>query len=184
MSLETKNKAIFLDRDGTIIYDKDYLSDPEQVELIAGAKDCLTQWKKEGYLLFLFTNQSGIGRGYFTIEDAIACNQKTSELLGDPNLFQETCIAPEAPEEPSKYRKPSPSFIEEMISKYNLDPNQCWMLGDRISDIQAGHNAKIHSILLKTGKPITEKTTQFCQEQKIPTLNTLKDAANQIKKCS
>jgi len=136
------NAALFLDRDGTIIYDKDYLSDPAGVELIPGARDALR-----------------IGRGYYTLDDVHACNARMLELLGlGPNLFTEICIAPEAHSPPDGeddsqcFRKPSPRFIREMIAKHALSPAQCWMVGDRESDIEAGLRAGIHTAAVCTGK--------------------------------
>jgi len=147
------NKALFLDRDGTLILDKDYLSDPEGVELIPDVTEALKSARDLGYLLFLFTNQSGIGRGYHTLEDAQACNQRMLDLLdlGD-DLFAAICIAPEAPDQISAYRKPSPRFILEMRAKHSLDPQQCWMVGDRESDLEAGLNAHINAVAVCTGK--------------------------------
>lgn len=146
-------KALFLDRDGTIIHDRDYLADSAGVELIPGAAAALHRARELGYSLFLFTNQSGIGRGFHTIEDTHRCNARMEELLALPApAFVATCIAPEAPDQPSLYRKPSPRFILEMIAQHRLDPAQCWMVGDRESDIDAGLAAGIRSAALCTGK--------------------------------
>jgi len=146
-------KALFLDRDGTIIHDRDYLADPAGVELIPGAAAALHRARELGYLLFLFTNQSGIGRGFHTIEDTHRCNARMEELLALPApAFAATCIAPEAPDQPSLYRKPSPRFILEMIAQHRLDPAHCWMIGDRESDIDAGLAAGIRSAAVCTGK--------------------------------
>ncbi len=147
------NKALFLDRDGTLIYDKDYLSDPDEVELIPGVTTALETARDLGYLLFLFTNQSGIGRGYYSFEDAQACNQRMIEMLDlGEDLFQTICIAPEAPDQPGTYRKPSPRFILEMRAQHTLDPSQCWMVGDRESDLEAGLNGQINAVAVCTGK--------------------------------
>lgn len=146
-------KALFLDRDGTLILDKDYLSDPAGVEVIAGVPAALRRARALGYLLFLFTNQSGIGRGYHTRDDAVKVNERMEEMLGLPRpLFSAICIAPETPDQPSRYRKPSPTFILEMLEQHDLDPARCWMVGDRESDIDAGLAAGIHSAALCTGK--------------------------------
>lgn len=146
-------KALFLDRDGTLILDKDYLADPADVEVIAGVPAALRRARALGYLLFLFTNQSGIGRGYHTFEDAVKVNERMEEMLALPRpLFTEICIAPEAPDQPSRYRKPSPNFILEMLAKHRLDSAQCWMIGDRESDIDAGLAAGVRSVALCTGK--------------------------------
>lgn len=147
------DKALFLDRDGTLIVDKHYLADPAGVELIPGVTGALRQARELGYQLFLFTNQSGIGRGLHTLDDALRCNARMEELLGLPApLFTDICIAPEAPDQESVYRKPSPRFILESIARHGLDPKHCWMVGDREADIQAGRNAGISTAAVCTGK--------------------------------
>jgi D-glycero-D-manno-heptose 1,7-bisphosphate phosphatase len=146
-------KALFLDRDGTLIIDKVYLADPAGVELIPGAAEALRQARRLGYRLFLFTNQSGIGRGYHTMEDTLRVNARMEELLGlPPPVFDAICIAPEAPDQPSTYRKPSPRFILEQIAGHRLDPSQCWMVGDAAADIAAARAAGINAAMVRTGK--------------------------------
>lgn len=146
-------KALFLDRDGTLILDKHYLADPAGVELIPGVAVALRNARVLGYKLFLFTNQSGIGRGLHTLDAALRCNARMEELLGLPApLFDGVCIAPESAEAPQLYRKPSPRFILESIRQHGLEPAHCWMIGDREGDIQAGRNAGIRSAAVCTGK--------------------------------
>jgi D-glycero-D-manno-heptose 1,7-bisphosphate phosphatase len=146
-------RALFLDRDGTLIVDKHYLADPAGVELIPGVVEALRRARELGYLLFLFTNQSGIARGLHTLDDVHHCNARMEELLGlERPLFTEVCIAVEGPDEPQQYRKPSPRFILESIARHRLQPGQCWMVGDREGDIDAGLNAKIKSAAVCTGK--------------------------------
>lgn len=138
------NKALFLDRDGTLIEHKPYLHKPEEVALLPGTTTALRRARETGYLLFLFTNQSGVGRGYFTLEDVHRVHVRLIELLGlGSDIFTEICGAPEHPAAPSPYRKPSPRFIQEMIAKYDLIPAQCWMVGDSPSDWSAGAAAGI-----------------------------------------
>jgi D-glycero-D-manno-heptose 1,7-bisphosphate phosphatase len=147
------SKALFLDRDGTLIIDKVYLADPAGVELIPGVTEGLARARKLGYQLFLFTNQSGIGRGYHTIEATHQVNTRLEEMLGLPRpVFTDICIAPEAPGQPVAYRKPSPRFIIESIARHGLDPGQCWMVGDSAADIGAGLGAKIRAATVRTGK--------------------------------
>ena len=150
---ERASRALFLDRDGTLIVDKVYLADPAGVELIPGAADALRRARALGYKLFLFTNQSGIGRGYHTMEDTHRVNARLEELLGPPRpAFDGICIAPEAPDQPTVYRKPSPKYILEMVAQHGLDPAQCTMVGDSAADIQAARNARIHAVVVRTGK--------------------------------
>ncbi len=146
-------KALFLDRDGTLIVDVPYLADPTRVELLPGVREGFDRARALGYRLFLFTNQSGIGRGYFTRDDALRCNARLVELLDlGPDVFADSCIAPEAPDQPSLYRKPSPRFILEMITRHALNPAQCWMVGDRESDVRAGLNAGTRAAAVCTGE--------------------------------
>lgn len=147
------SKALFLDRDGTLIIDKVYLADPAGVELIAGVADGLRRARELGYKLFLFTNQSGIGRGLHTLEHTLRVNARLEELVGLPApVFDDTCIAPETPDQPPIYRKPSPRFILEKLAQHRLDPTQCWMVGDSAADIGAGRAARINVAAVRTGK--------------------------------
>jgi D-glycero-D-manno-heptose 1,7-bisphosphate phosphatase len=146
-------RALFLDRDGTLIFDKVYLSDPSGVELIPGAAEGLRRARALGFKLFLFTNQSGIGRGLHTMDDTLRVNARMEELLGLPApVFDGTCIAPEAPGQASLYRKPSPRFIEETVAEHALDPAGCWMVGDSPADVGAALAAGIRAAAVRTGK--------------------------------
>jgi D-glycero-D-manno-heptose 1,7-bisphosphate phosphatase len=147
------SKALFLDRDGTLIVDKHYLADPAGVEIIPGIPDALRRARELGYQFFLLTNQSGIARGLHTLDDVVRCNARMEELLGlPPPLFTDIRIATEGPDDPPQYRKPSPRFILESITHHRLDSKQCWMIGDREGDIDAGLNAQIRAAAVCTGK--------------------------------
>lgn len=162
------NQALFLDRDGTIIIGKDFIFRPEDVELLPGVKEALRQALTYGYLLFLFTNQSGVNRGLYSMEDVAACNQRMLELLELPSsAFTDIGIAPERPDEPRIYRKPSPQFIIEMIERHNLTSAESWMVGDQLSDLESGLNAGIQSALVTTGKPVDTSLNQFAEENRI-----------------
>lgn len=145
-------ESLFLDRDGTLIVDTGYLRDPSDVTLLPGVAAALAGWSGN---LFLFTNQSGINRGYLTWDDFWNCTQKMNTLLDlGAEPFAAVGVAPEKPDEPSLYRKPSPRFIEEMRAKYGLPKERCWMVGDKASDVRAGLAAGIHAIgLTDSGKP-------------------------------
>ena len=144
--MKASRKALFLDRDGTLIRHIPYLHDPDGVELLEGTRQALSRARKAGYLLFLFSNQSGIGRGMFTMREAEACNRRMIDLLELPGeVFAATCIAPEVPGDLSGYRKPNPRFILEMIESHELDPECCWMIGDSDCDMEAAVNAGIRS---------------------------------------
>jgi len=168
------SKALFLDRDGTIIVDKHYLADPAGVELIPGVRSALQRARELGYKLFLFTNQSGIGRGLYTLDDALLVNARMETLLALASpLFAGLCIAPEAPDQPSLYRKPSPRFIQETIEAHHLDPAQCAMIGDRPSDVKAGLSAGIRAIAVCTG----EETAETWRQHTLPGVEIHADLA-------
>lgn len=162
--------ALFLDRDGTLIFDKDYLHEPEKVELIPGVREAVHRAIECGCKLFLLTNQSGIGRGFFTMADYEKCHARFLELLGvSAEVFAACGVAPEAPDQPSKYRKPNPDFILEQLAAFpHLEPLRCWMLGDRKSDWQCGLNAGIRSAAVATGKPIDESVRLWLSENSVP----------------
>ena len=155
------NRALFLDRDGTLIVDKVYLADPAGVELIPGAAEGLRRARALGFKLFLFTNQSGIGRGLHSAEDAHRVNARMEEMLGLPApVFDGVCMAPEAPGQPSPYRKPSPRFILEKIEEHALDPAGCWMVGDSAADVGAALAAGIGAAAVRTGRVPPESLTE------------------------
>ena len=147
------NRAVFLDRDGTIIVEKGYLSDPDQVEWIEGALAGLKKLCGAGFLLFIVTNQSGVGRGFYTEREMRSVNQKIVNLAAEAGVaFGKIYSATEAPEMPSYGRKPSPQFLLDAGRDYRVSLAHSYMIGDKLSDLQCGWNAGVRkSILVKTG---------------------------------
>jgi D-glycero-D-manno-heptose 1,7-bisphosphate phosphatase len=124
--------AIIFDRDGTIIHNKHYLCDPDQVELIKGSKKAFQVFSKSSKcLFFLHTNQSGIERGFFKMNDVLKVNDKMFNLLGiKKNFFSKICIAPEINFSENNYRKPSSKFIDEIVNEFNLEYKNIYYVGD------------------------------------------------------
>lgn len=147
------NRAVFLDRDGTLIVEKNYLHRPEDVEVFPGAGPALKRLVDAGFKLIVVTNQSGIGRGYFTFADAEQVNEKVArEFARDGVRFEKTYIAPEAPEQPGRGRKPSPQFLFDARDEFGLDLAESFMVGDKLIDLECGWNAGVKkSILVRTG---------------------------------
>jgi len=138
-SMPLTPRAVFLDRDGTLIENRHYLASPEGVVLLPGVPEAVGAMLAAGTRLFLFTNQSGVGRGYFTLTDVEAVNRRMIELLGHgADVFTRICIATERPDEPQVYRKPSPRFIREMLTEHGIQAAAAWMVGDSPADWQAG----------------------------------------------
>ena len=146
-------KAVFLDRDGTIIKEMEYLSRPEQVAIFPGAAGALKKLQNAGFLLIIVSNQSGVGRGYFTLADVEKVHRHlTTELAKDGVTFHKIYIAPEAPDQPSRGRKPSPQFLFDARDEFGVDLAQSYMIGDKLIDLESGWNAGIKkSILVRTG---------------------------------
>ena len=150
MTEESKQPAVFLDRDGTLMHDREYLSDPAGVELYDGVIEALTRLKAAGYRLIVVTNQSGIGRGKFSVADYHAVAARFEELLG-PGLLDATYFCPDHADAPSPRRKPAPGMLLEAAHDLALDLTRSWMSGDRDGDVQAGVAAGARSILVRTG---------------------------------
>lgn len=133
------NKAIFLDRDGTIIFDHGYIKDPNLVELLPKAKEALQLLKNAGFKIFITTNQSGVGRGMMTISDVQKVNTKMTELLGD-DLITEILICQHDPNENCECRKPKIGLIKKVDKKYDIDLKASYSIGDKDSDKELGIN--------------------------------------------
>ena len=145
--------AIFADRDGTLIKHVDYLGDPQLVELHLGVKQSVQRILKEGMHFFLFSNQSGVARGYFNEETVNQCNQQMFELLGiNKEELSGICIATGLPESNDVYRKPSPRFINEALEYFEIESSNAHIIGDALVDLQAGNAAAINTWLVGSGK--------------------------------
>lgn len=146
-------RAVFLDRDGTLIVERNYLSRPENVLLFPDTGVSLRRMAQSGFRLFIVTNQSGIGRGYYSLEDMHAVHRRLFELLAEFAVeFDHVYFAPEAPEQFSRGRKPSPQFLFDARETYGIDLGQSYMVGDKLIDLECGANAGVlASLLVRTG---------------------------------
>jgi D,D-heptose 1,7-bisphosphate phosphatase len=145
--------AVFLDRDGTIIADRHYLHRPEEVEFFPGVAQALRRLSDAGFALVVVTNQSGVGRGLFTLADVDRVHDHIATELGRHGVrFEAFYSAPEAPDQPSRGRKPSPQFLLDARDAHGLDLSCSYMVGDKRVDLEAGWNAGVaRSLLVRTG---------------------------------
>lgn len=150
--------AVFLDRDGTLMHEVHYCKDPALVRLVDGAVPALRRLKGAGFRLVIVTNQSGIGRGFFTVAEFEAVQARLFELLGD-GLIDATYMCADGPAGESGRRKPSPVMLQEAARDLGLDLARSWFVGDRGSDVQCGLNAGTRSILVRTGYGDREDAT-------------------------
>jgi len=176
------NRAVFLDRDGTIIQDRNYLNRPEDVAIFPGAGNALHSLAKAGFKLLIVSNQSGIGRGYFTLAEAEKVNAHLlRELARDRVYFEKVYIAPEAPEQPSRGRKPSPQFLFDARDEFNLNLAQSFMVGDKLIDLECGWNAGVKkSILVRTGYGTEVEKAEANKLSRAIVVDDLVGAANWI----
>lgn len=149
-SSEAKSAAVFVDRDGTIMHDADYCSDPNQVRLFPGVPNALRQLKSAGYKIIIITNQSGIGRGFFTVEQYRAVEAEVLRQLGD-GLIDATYFCPDVPGKPSKCRKPAPGMVLQAAREHDVDLSRSFLIGDKEVDAVCAHNAGIRAIRVRTG---------------------------------
>jgi D-glycero-D-manno-heptose 1,7-bisphosphate phosphatase len=145
--------AIFLDRDGVLIEERHYLRRPEDVMIFPGTSSALKRLTDAGFLLFIVTNQSGVGRGYFTLADVERVHAHlTAAFARDGVRFARVYVAPEAPEQPSRGRKPSPQFLFDARDEFGVDLARSFFIGDKLIDLECGWNAGVKkSLLVRTG---------------------------------
>jgi D-glycero-D-manno-heptose 1,7-bisphosphate phosphatase len=142
-----KNKAIFFDRDGTLMRDVGYCSNPGEVELLEDVARLLPELRKAGFKLIIVTNQSGIGRGYFAEEDFWAVQHELEKQLG-PGVIDATYFCADTPQNASDRRKPNPGMLLEAARELGIDLEQSYMVGDKLSDAEAGVRAGVKATIL------------------------------------
>jgi len=176
------NRAIFLDRDGTMIVEKNYLYRPEDVEIFPAVFTGLKQLASAGFKLFIVSNQSGVGRGYFTMADVEKVNKHLCrELAHDGVRFEKIYIAPEKPGDPSRGRKPSPQFLFDARDEFGLDLAQSYLVGDKLIDLECGWNAGVaKSILVRTGYGAELERTEPDKLKRAAIVDDLNQAADWI----
>ncbi|HMS63656.1 MAG TPA: HAD family hydrolase [Ignavibacteria bacterium] len=168
------NKAIFLDRDGTINEEVNYLINTEDIRIIPNTVNALRNFKNSGYLNIVITNQSGIARGFLTEEDLDkihTCIRKIlrengNELIDD--IFYSPYLSDgiiEKYKKESPDRKPGTGLILKAAAKFNIDLQESYFIGDSYTDMKCAENAGLRRVLVKTG--YGEDTYKKCKEEKI-----------------
>ena len=158
------NRAVFLDRDGTIIEDRDYLSEPEEVKLIAGSIEAIKMINDLDFKTIVVTNQSGVARGYFPEKNIAIIHDKLSDLLssGDANIDGYYYCPHHPTKGKGKYlkrcdcRKPETGMLDEAVNDFDLDSSTSYMIGDKLIDVEMAERAGAKGILVKTGYGMKE----------------------------
>jgi histidinol-phosphate phosphatase family protein len=147
-----KKRAVFLDRDGTLIVDKNYLSDPTGVVLFDRTIESLIRMMQLSLSLVVVSNQSGVGRGYFSMKDVDAVNSRIDSLLRQDGIeIAGWYVCPHAPDEKCSCRKPKPGMIEAASQDLGLDPSRSYVIGDKRADIDLALAVGACGILVTTG---------------------------------
>lgn len=166
-------KALFLDRDGVINKEHDYVHKIEAFEFIEGVFEALQNAQAQGYLLIVITNQSGIGRGYYSEDDFFALTEWMVEALDENGVHIDRVYhCPHAPGDGCDCRKPATGMIDRAVQDFDIDLAASWLIGDKESDINAAINAGIpNHVLVRSGHKIDEAKTAAGH-----VCNTLKEA--------
>ncbi|TSD63342.1 HAD family hydrolase [Inquilinus sp. KBS0705] len=183
-----ENKAIFLDKDGTLIFDIPYNVDPELITLQPNIIEGLKQLKEEGYLLIIVSNQSGVARGYFTEDKLLDVENKLWQLFTYNNLdLSGFYYCPHHPQGTvagyninCDCRKPAPGMLIKAAAEHQVDLGRSWMIGDILNDAEAGNRAGCKTVLIDNGN----ETEWLPGDYRSPTIacKTINEAAEQILK--
>lgn len=184
---------VYLDRDGTINVDTGYVVRPEEVQLIPGAAKGIALLKEAGFVTVIVSNQSAIGRGLGTIEQVEATNARIRDVLRkqDPGAdIDGVYYCPHRPEDDCLCRKPRIGLSSQVKERWDISPEHCWSVGDKLRDLEFGLNLGIpldHLILVQTGEGKSEKARLARREagsvwgqKEILTLQDLQEAAEHI----
>jgi D,D-heptose 1,7-bisphosphate phosphatase len=167
-------RAIFLDKDGTLVKDVPYNVNPDLVQLSLGAGEALRLFRRRGYALFVVSNQAGIAKGLFSELDLCRIQQRLHELLSEQDIALDGFYyCPHHPDGVVKEyaircvcRKPMPSMIYRAAYQYGIDLKRSWMIGDILDDVEAGCRAGCNTVLIDNGN----ETEWKISEQRMPDL--------------
>ncbi|MEI8294743.1 MAG: HAD family hydrolase [bacterium] len=153
-----KRRAVFLDRDGTLMEEVNYCNDPAAVRAISGAGEKLAKLQEAGWLTVIVTNQSGLSKGYITPDQYHAVNDELLRQLdgGIDAIY----FCADHPDHPTERRKPRPGMLLEAALELDIDLSGSWMIGDKSIDVECGRNAGCRTILVRTGYGASQSATQ------------------------
>ena len=160
-------KAVFLDRDGTLIKDKQHLCEVKKIELLDGVIEGLQKLQARNFLLFIITNQSGVGRGLFTESRVHEIHNALLKKLSDHYIsINEVFYCPHHPDDGCICRKPSPHFVHYAQHQYNIDISQSFFMGDKGTDAETGKNAGTKTVYIRGSYDILETTSKIYSAEK------------------
>lgn len=147
-------RAVFLDRDGTLVREVHYLSNLDQLELLPGAGAALRRLAAARYLVIGVTNQSGVARGYFDLAFVERVHDELGRrLAAEGAALDAFYVCPHHPDYtgPCTCRKPSPGLVERACAEWGIDPRASWVVGDKAADVELAMRAGCRAVLVRTG---------------------------------
>jgi D-glycero-D-manno-heptose 1,7-bisphosphate phosphatase len=176
--------VLFVDRDGCVIEDRDYLADPDGVALIEGAAAAMCAARDAGFGLVCVSNQSGLGRGRFGPAQLDAVMRRMEELLAaEGAVFDAILYCPHAPEQDCACRKPEPGLLEEAARFFAWPPELSWVIGDKASDVALGRGHGLGGVLVRTGYGAQQEedvTRRYAGDDRTLVADDLADAVRRI----
>jgi D-glycero-D-manno-heptose 1,7-bisphosphate phosphatase len=151
-------RAIFFDRDGTLMEEVHYCADPALVRVFDGVPEALHHLKRAGFAVFIITNQSGIGRGLFSEQQYLAVSEEFLRQAGRESI-DATYYCPDVPGVPSTCRKPEPGMVLAAAAEHQIDLSASYFVGDKAVDVECGRRAGTRTVLVRTGYGATQEVT-------------------------
>lgn len=181
-------KAVFLDRDGTLNVEVDYLADPARLALLPGVPAALRRLREGGFRLCVVTNQSGVARGLLDEETLHRIHVRLAELLAAEGVALDSIgYCPHHPREGAppyrracRCRKPAPGLLEEAIERFGLDPARCYGVGDALRDVDAAEAVGARGLLVRTGKGARQERDARAAARVLDVVDDLPAAAEWI----
>ncbi|MBR5998551.1 MAG: D-glycero-beta-D-manno-heptose 1,7-bisphosphate 7-phosphatase [Deltaproteobacteria bacterium] len=172
-----RTPAVFLDRDGTINVERHYLIDPDDFEFFPGVPQAIRVLKEAGFAVVVVTNQSGVARGYFTLDDVEKLHRHVQSLLAEQGTAIDAFyVCPHAPDAGCLCRKGAPGLLVEAARDMNLDLEHSFMVGDKLSDVEAGRRSGCRPLLVRTGYGV-RTAEELTPEDAVPVFADLPEAA-------
>ncbi|MCC7261004.1 MAG: HAD family hydrolase [Candidatus Latescibacteria bacterium] len=178
----TRRSFVLLDRDGTVIEECNYLSDPGKIKLLPGVPSALRVFCDMGLGLAIITNQSAVGRGFFNEDHLQHIHHRLSDLLADEGICLDGIFyCPHTPEDHCCCRKPQPGLVEQAVGRFGFDPSASFVIGDKICDLDLGRRVRATTMLVRTGYGTQTEVKVTTQADYI--VNSLAEAIPIIQSC-
>ncbi|HEX2055367.1 MAG TPA: lipopolysaccharide heptosyltransferase II, partial [Nitrospiraceae bacterium] len=175
--------TVFLDRDGTLNHDTGFVKAPEELVLLPGVPEALARLRRAGARLIVLTNQSGVGRGFFSLRDLEAIHARLRDVLAQHHVALDGLYyCPHHPDEQCLCRKPRRGMVDQAVADHQVDLSRAYLVGDQVRDIELAHQVGIRSVLVTTGPAGPETLTELQSRGMVPdrTASSLAEAADWI----